>query len=208
MSLKVLCNSDKGLLFIVSAPAGTGKTTLVNRLQKEFPCVIQSLSFTTRPKRTDETDGVDYRFITKQEFEERIERGEFLEYATLYGEYYGTSRVWVEEHLQQGKHVVLVIDTQGALKLMGTLPLATVFILPPSIEELRARLMNRKTESSEVIEKRLSWAEGEIQQSCHYDYVIINDNIDIAYDVLRSIFIAEEHRQKRLTSENVIPKKS
>lgn len=198
MSLKVLGNKKSGSLFIVSAPAGTGKTTLVNMLKKEFSCLIQSISYTTRKKRAGEIDGVDYHFIEKSGFEELIRRGEFLEYVSLYGNYYGTTRSSVEKQLEMGKHVVLVIDTQGALKLIGTLPLRSIFIMPPSVEELHRRLTDRDTESSEVIEERLSWAKQEMERSHHYDYLIVNDDVAVAYDVLRSIFIAEEHSQQHL----------
>ena len=111
---QVLGNISKGLIFVVSAPAGTGKTTLTQMLVDEFPCVIESISFTTRKIRGDEVQGVHYNFISKEEFEEKIADGDFLEYAEIYGEYYGTSRSWVESKRNEGKHVVLVIDTQGA----------------------------------------------------------------------------------------------
>lgn len=194
MIQKVLGNQAQGKLFVVSAPAGTGKTTLVSMLKKEFSCVVQSISFTTREKRNGEVDGVHYRFITKDEFEQRIGNGDFLEYVTLYGNYYGTSKSWVDEHLKQGKHVVLVIDTQGVLLLKNKLPLKTIFIMPPSLDELRRRLTQRKTEVSSVIDQRVEWAKEEVTKIGEYDYVIPNEDVAVAYDILRSIFIAEEHR--------------
>jgi len=194
---KLLGNVEKGLVFVVSAPAGTGKTTLVEMLLAEFSCVVKSISYTTRQPRSNEIGGVHYNFVEKQEFKDKIAFGDFLEYVKLYGQYYGTSRQWVEEQQRQGKHVVLVIDTQGALQLMPILKATYVFIMPPSIDELRNRLVKRQTETPKVIEERLAWARSEIEYSRHYDYCIVNDLLQNAYEVLRSIFIAEEHRIKR-----------
>lgn len=186
----------EGLVFVVSAPAGTGKTTLVKRLTQEFPYVKSSISFTTRKPRQEEMNGVDYNFISKDEFEAKIKAGELLEYVQLYGFYYGTSRIWVEEQLKKGNHVVLVIDTQGGLKLKEKVPAIFVFIEPPSLEELKRRLLLRKTEPDCVIEQRLACATREIVQGKQYNYRIINDQIDAAYQVLKSILVAEEHRIK------------
>lgn len=191
---KVLGNLEKGLLLVISAPAGTGKTTLTNMLVDEFPCVVQSISFTTREPREGEVPGVHYNYITKHEFAERIERGDFLEYAQIYGNFYGTSREWVEKQQNAGKHVMLVIDTQGATQVKAKTQAKLVFVKPPSFEDLRLRLTMRKTESSRMIEKRLEWAKHELEAEKHYDYLIINDDLDIAYQALRSILIAEEHR--------------
>lgn len=190
----LLGNLKKGRIFVISAPAGTGKTTLVEMLVKEFPCVVQSVSFTTRPKRTNETSGDHYHFVTPQEFEKKIAEHEFLEYVKLYGDYYGTSKVWVENQLSIGKHVILVIDTQGALQLMNKLDACFIFIMPPSLETLKQRLIQRKSDSEEAIAKRLNWAAKEIEAARYYEYQIVNDNLPIAYQVLRSIVIAEEHR--------------
>lgn len=194
MSNKVLGSLKKGLVFVVSAPAGTGKTTLTQMLVKEFPCCVQSLSFTTRPPREQEENGTHYNFIKREEFEKRIEEGEFLEYAEVWGNYYGTSKKWIEAKQNEGKHVVLVIDTQGAMQIRGHYPAVFIFILPPSLEELRRRLLERRTESDEVIEKRLSWAQKEIEISKNYDYRFVNYDLTEAYQVFRSLFIAEEHK--------------
>ncbi len=194
---KLIGNLDKGLFFIVSAPAGTGKTTLVNRLVEEFPSVVRSVSFTTREPRTGEIEGVHYNFLKENEFKDKIDAEDFVEYVNLYGFYYGTSKTWLSEQVNQGKHVVLVIDTQGGLLLKKKLNATCIFIQPPSMEELRLRLIHRKTENVEVINKRLAWAEKEIADSKNYDYQIINDELDIAYNVLKSIIIAEEHRVVR-----------
>lgn len=194
MSLKLLGNRKHGHIFIVSAPAGTGKTTLVNKLVQEFPCVVQSVSYTTRVPRPGEVEGVHYHFISKASFENKIDEGEFLEFVCLYGCYYGTSKKWLKNNLDAGKHVVLVIDTQGAGYLRQRIDATAIFILPPAMDELKRRLENRGTESYEKIEERLSLAKEELKTVELYDYAIINDDLEIAYQVLRSIFIAVEHR--------------
>lgn len=184
-----------GKPFILSAPAGTGKTTLVGMLTKEFSCVVASVSFTTREPREGEIHGVHYNFVSHEAFEEKISSGDFLEYVKLYGNYYGSSRTWVEEHLNRGKHVVLVIDTQGALLLRDKWKVTSIFVKPPSLDELKFRMISRGQDSIETIERRLAWAEREIKASRYYDYEIVNQDLSTAYQVLRSIFIAEEHRQ-------------
>lgn len=193
-SYELLGNLKKGLPFIVSAPAGTGKTTLVKRLVKEFPCVSASVSCTTRSPRPGEHEGRDYHFLTEKQFNDRIVAGDFLEYVQLYDCFYGTSRTAVFKQLEEGKHVILTIDTQGAQKLRELFPAVTIFIEPPSLEVLRKRLMSRHTESPERIKERLEWAEKEMLAAGQYDYIIVNDNLDTAYEVLRSIIIAEEHK--------------
>ena len=184
----------KGLLFIVSAPAGTGKTTLTERLVAEFPCVVQSLSTTTRKPRGDEVEGVHYRFVTREQFLQEVEEGQFLEYAEVYGEYYGTHKKSVEQQRLSRKHVVLVIDTQGAELVRSNSEVVSIFIAPPSMEELRKRLELRQTESQERIAERLKWAESEIKRAAEYEYFLINDDLEITYQVFRSIFVAEEHK--------------
>lgn len=198
MVLQLLGNRKRGLAFIVSAPAGTGKTTLVNMLTKEFPCVVANVSYTTRKPRQGEIEGTHYHFVNKEEFKKRIEAGEFLEYVCLYEEFYGTSRKWIEERLSAGKHVVLVIDTQGAVFLKDKFPAISIFLKPPSIEELEKRLNKRATESYQKIIERLEIAEQEIEALKYYDYEIVNDNLKVAYEAFKSIFIAEEHRIKNL----------
>lgn len=190
----LLGETKEGLTFIVSAPAGSGKTTLVQKLVHEFPSIVASISYTTRQPREGEIQGVHYHFITDSEFEAKIAANDFLEYVKLYGTYYGTSRQWIKEQQQQGKHVILVIDTQGALQLKGKIPAVLIFIRPPSIEVLRYRLIQRQTESLEVIEKRLKWAQMEFEVAQQYNYQLTNDDLETAYQVFRSIFIAESHR--------------
>lgn len=186
----------KGLVFVVSAPAGTGKTTLVRMLLEEFHHVGISVSFTTRPPRINEVPDRDYVFIDLPQFEKKIEEGEFLEYAKVFNNYYGTSRKFVEAQQEKGKHVILVIDTQGAQHIRKQLDAIFIFISPPSLEELRTRLCRRMSETEDAIEHRLSWAEKEIAMAPKYDYHIVNDHLKVAYDALRSILIAEEHRNR------------
>lgn len=186
-----------GLCFIVSAPAGTGKTTLVKMLVEEFPRVVSSISYTTRKKRQGETEGKDYHFITKEAFEAKIAASDFLEYVQLYGDYYGTCRKWVLDKMKQGIHVVLVIDTQGAMQLKKLFTAVYIFISPPSLEVLKERLAKRKTESPDAMVKRIAWAAQEMAAAPQYDYHIINDDLSTAYQVLRSIVIAETHRGEK-----------
>lgn len=194
MEYKILGNNPKGLAFVVSAPAGTGKTTLVSMLTKEFPFVVGNVSYTTRPPRAGEVNGVHYHYVSVEEFEAKIHSGDFLEYVKLYGYFYGTSRSAVEDQLLQGHHVILTIDTQGAMQLKNKFPAIYVFLEPPSMEVLRQRLLGRQTESEEAVHERLELAASEILAAQHYDYIIVNNDLNIAYQVLRSILIAEEHR--------------
>lgn len=194
--MKVLGELKKGLIFIVSAPAGTGKTTLVRKLQEEFSCVVESISYTTRPPRPLEIPEKDYHFITTSEFEQKIQEGEFLEYAKVFSHYYGTSRKFLGIQRSLGNHIILVIDTQGAMYLKKSLDAIFIFIRPPNLDILKKRLLARKSENPEAIEERLSWAKKEMDQAKHYDYQIVNDQLDTAYDILRSILIAEEHRTR------------
>lgn len=196
----ILGKGAKGLAFILSAPAGTGKTTLAKRLIEEFPGqVIASISYTTRAPREGEISGKDYHFVTQEEFANRISTNDFLEYVHLYGASYGTSKEWVNAQLEAGKHVLLVIDTQGAMQLKEKFPVILVFVRPPSLEELQARLLNRGTEGPEMRALRLEWAKIELEKAKQYDYQIVNDDLEIAYGVLRSILIAECHRSSHLS---------
>jgi guanylate kinase len=194
---KVLGNAKQGLLFVISAPAGTGKSTLVEKLLKEFPAYLaESCSSTTRTPRVGEVSERHYEFISIEEFEEKIAAGEFLEHAKVFGNYYGTRIEEVERLHASGRHVILVIDTQGAMQMRQGVPAIFIFISPPSLEELRRRLFKRRTEDEEKIQERLLWAKQEIAMAPYYDYHIINDDLDTAYQVLRSIFIAEEHKRR------------
>ncbi|MCB1084510.1 MAG: guanylate kinase [Chlamydiia bacterium] len=184
--------SEKGRLIIISAPAGTGKTTLVRMLIKDYPDrVVQSISCTTRPPRPGEVDGKDYVFLTKKAFDERAHKDEFLEHAIVFGEQYGTSKALVRKMQEQGKDVILVIDTQGALELKKKVEALYIFIAPPSLAVLEERLKRRKTESPETIKKRLKWARRELEQSKHYDHTIVNDRLESAYEALKNIIITQ-----------------
>lgn len=179
--------SNKGKLFILSAPAGTGKTSLMARLVKEVPDTVQSLSYTTRLPREGEVEGDHYRFVTKKVFDEMIERGEFLEHVVLFGESYGTSRRAIEEKLKAGKNIILVIDTQGASHLRGKIQATTIFVSPPSLEALRERLRSRKTETDQKIEERLKVAVEELKRKDEYDYQVVNDDFEEALEELKKI---------------------
>ena len=194
-------DSPRGLLFIISAPAGTGKTTLVDRLCREMSNVCRNVSCTTRAPREGETPGIDYRFLSPQEFAQLEQNGAFLECAQVFGSLYGTLQEDVESLLARGKHVILVIDTQGALQLRMLVEAITIFLKPPSMDALRERLQRRGTESPESVEIRLTWAQHELELARQYDYVVCNDQIETAYDVLRSIVVAEEHRNRHQSKE-------
>jgi guanylate kinase len=184
--------AGKGKLFIVSAPSGAGKTTLVREVLKEFADLSYSVSHTTRALRGNEKEGLDYFFISQAEFEEKISKGDWLEWARVHDNYYGTSRSFVEDCLQRGKSLLLDIDVQGAVQIMASgLNPISVFILPPSFEVLSQRLLNRGTDSKEVIEKRLINAGAEMEQRRRYRYVVVNDDLDTAKKELCSIFKKE-----------------
>lgn len=195
MPQQLIGNLPKGLVFILSAPAGTGKTTLVRMLSKEFPCIVESISCTTRAPRSGEREGIDYHFLSTADFEKKIHQRDFLEYAHVFGYHYGTLHADVEKELNQGKHVFLIIDTQGAMQLKKkAFSGVYIFLSPPSLEELKERLTKRKTDTQETIDKRLHGAKAELEMMAYYDYHLVNDNLDLAYHILRSIVIAEERR--------------
>jgi guanylate kinase len=184
--------AGKGKLFIVSAPSGAGKTTLVREALQQFPGLSYSVSHTTRPPRGDEKEGFDYFFISPAEFEEKITRGDWLEWARVHDNYYGTSRSFVEDCLLRGKSLLLDIDVQGAIQIMASgLNPVSVFILPPSFETLSRRLFSRGTDSKEVIERRLINARAEMDQKDRYRYVVVNDDLDRAKKEFCSIFKKE-----------------
>ena len=196
---KLLGNLPQGLIFVISAPAGTGKTTLVDKLTEEFPSVVRNISCTTRAPRPNEQDGKDYYFFDKKAFEDKIAKGDFLEHATVFGEYYGTSGEFIKKQTALGNNVVLVIDTQGALQLQKKIKDAIfIFISPPTLSALKERLQKRQTENTQSMEERLAFAKHELEMVNHYDYHIVNDSLDTAYNVLKSIFIAEEHKVRNI----------
>lgn len=182
-----LCGKiEKGLVFIVSAPAGAGKTTLVEMLLKEFPGDIErSVSCTTREPRDSEISGRDYIFIDSDDFQKKIKNDEFLEFAKVFSNYYGTLKKTVYDIIDQGKHAFLVIDTQGAFNLRHKIDAFYIFIMPPSIEELQTRLKIRDEDTDESIKERLSWAKDEMKKSQEFDVVIENSHLDEAYSLLK-----------------------
>ncbi|HEX8947487.1 MAG TPA: guanylate kinase [Dissulfurispiraceae bacterium] len=184
----------KGSLFVVSAPSGAGKTTLCQRLCAELPDMKHSVSYTTRTPRPGEINDVHYTFVSKEEFLGMRERGEFIEWAEVHGNLYGTSRKRIEEMTASGLNVLLDIDVQGARQIKGCFPdnSAFIFILPPSMEALRKRLTGRMSDSAEVIERRLKNARGEIGEYKNYNYVIVNDILEEALKELISIVFAEK----------------
>ncbi|HEX7020548.1 MAG TPA: guanylate kinase [Gemmatimonadaceae bacterium] len=185
-----------GLLFVVSAPSGTGKTTLVEHLVKDVPALRMSRSYTSRPVRNGECHGVDYNFVTRARFEEMVAGDEFLEWADVFGNLYGTRRADTEQLLAQGQDVVLVIDVQGArqVRRRQMLPTISIFVLPPSYDVLEQRLRGRCNDPEEAIERRLTAARDEVAAFIEYDYVVVNDDLELCVDRLRSIVIAERAR--------------
>lgn len=190
----------KGFVLAVSAPSGTGKTLLCDRLRDEYSFVRRSISLTTRPKRDGEISGKDYEFVDRDEFLARKNRGEMLETAEVFGNFYGTPRKPVEDAVQSGYVIVMDIDTVGAenIKRQLTKDAVSIFILPPSIEELERRLRARGKDSPEVLKKRLSEAHREISEAKNYDYVIANVDFEVAYRELLSVVLAERARTSRL----------
>lgn len=187
MSNKACC-----LLFIVSAPSGTGKTTVVERLVKVTDRLKLSRSYTSRAPRGDEANGVDYNFVSRETFERMIAGGEFLEHADVFGNFYGTRAEDTTRCLESGDDVVLVIDVQGARKVRRAgLPHVAVFVLPPSYEVLEKRLRGRSKDSDAAIRKRLEVAREEVSAFDEYDYVVINDQLESCVERLRSIVLAE-----------------
>ena len=187
-----------GNIFIVTAPSGAGKTTLVAALLAADRQVQLSVSYTTRPPREGEVHGRHYHFIDRATFEAMIGRGEFLEHADVYGNYYGTSETWIREQLSTGRDILLEIDWQGAQQVRKVFPDAVgVFILPPSIDELERRLRGRGTDSEEVIARRVLAAQGEMRHVGEFDYVIINQNLPVALDELVSVVRASRLRYAR-----------
>jgi len=184
-----------GTIYIVVAPSGAGKTSLVAALLEAEPSVGLSVSYTTRPARANEVDGRHYHFVSGAEFEAMIANGDFLEYAEVYGNYYGTSSGWIRSRLAEGKDILLEIDWQGARQVRRAFPEAVgVFIVPPSIEELERRLRGRATDSDEVIARRLASARAEIEMVSEYEYIVVNDNFERARFDLVSIVHAQRLR--------------
>ena len=188
----------RGLLLVVSSPSGAGKTTLCMRLREEFNIGF-SVSYTTRQPRVGETEGVEYHFVSHERFQEMAAADEFAEYAMVHGNMYGTSARQVSAALGQGQDLLFDIDFQGGRQLRQRFPneVMLVFILPPSLRELERRLRRRATDADEVIARRLKVARSELAHYDEYDYLIVNDNFDRAYDALRAIYVAATHLRHR-----------
>ena len=191
---------SRGLLIVVSGPSGAGKDTICNRVIENMKNIKLSISMTSRAPRGKEQDGVDYYFISKEEFEEKIKNDEFLEYAVVHNnQYYGTPKAHIEEDLKKGISVILVIDIQGALKIQEKVKEALfIFIVPPSMEELKSRLLKRGTETKDKILERFKTAYKEINEYKKYNYIVVNDKVDTAVDKVESIIKAEKCRVDRI----------
>ncbi len=188
----------KGMLLVISGPSGAGKGTLYNRVLAADPTITFSVSYTTRGPRPGEVDGKDYCFVTEEQFRQMLDRDGFLEHADVHGHLYGTPRQPVLDALEAGRSVMLDIDPQGALQVMEKMPdCVSVFILPPSFAELRRRLTGRGTEKPEEIERRLRNARGEVQLMGKYQYLVVNDDLEVAYRTLQGIVDAEKQRSSR-----------
>jgi len=197
-----MSNDRRGLLFIVSAPSGAGKTTLVERLVEQLPNLKMSRSYTSRRAREGEADGVDYNFVSLERFEAMIAAGEFLEWADVFGNLYGTRAHDTERLLAGGYDVVLVIDVQGARKIRASgLETTTVFVMPPSLAELEQRLRRRSKDPEDAIQRRLAVARAEVAAFADYEYVVVNDELTNAVDRLRSIVMAERAALPRMREE-------
>jgi guanylate kinase len=195
-----MSSDSPGLLFIVSAPSGAGKTTLVERLVERVSRLRMSRSYTSRDARPGEGDGVDYNFVTREQFERMIEAGAFLEWADVFGNLYGTSAIDTDRMLASGDDVVLVIDVQGARKVRSRgLNACSVFVMPPSFEVLEQRLRGRSKDSDPAIQRRLEVARKEVAAFEEYEFIVINDELESAVDRLRSIVVAERAKRARMT---------
>jgi len=194
-----------GSLFIISAPSGAGKTSLVTKLIEKDQLIQVSASSTTRPKRPGEEDGINYHFLTLDAFESKVAEQDFLEHAKVFDHYYGTSKSSVEKQLKDGKDVILEIDWQGAQQVRQLVPEAiSIFILPPSLRALEQRLKSRATDSDEVIARRMQDAVSEMQHYKESDYLVINNVFDIDLEALHTIFLADRQTLNRQYSQHQV----
>ncbi len=190
--------NHRGMLLVVSAPSGAGKTTIVKEVLRQYPSFGFSVSATTRDKRPGEVDGRDYHFLTRKEFEDRIARGELVEYEEIYSNYYGTLKSEVENSLRRGKDIVFDVDVNGGLSIKSRFPEAVIiFVKPPSVEILRRRLEGRGSETKEQIERRMGRVEMELEKGGQYDYIIINDELNRA---VSEVFDIINNKRKELSS--------
>ncbi len=190
--------TEPGLLIIISAPSGTGKSTLCRKLISDFPNARYSISVTTRSPRRGEVQGKDYFFVSRNEFEEKIKNDELAEWAQVHGHYYGTPGEFLKKNLAKGRDVLLDIDVRGAMKLKKKYPQAvSIFLAPPSFSELRRRIKGRRKNSEATIKKRLTNARWEMGRIESYDYLVINDRLADAFTMIKSIILAEKSKVKR-----------
>ncbi len=190
--------TNTGTLYVIAAPSGTGKTTLVKALTDSLSLITVSISHTTRPKRPNETDGVNYYFIDKPEFDRMIEHHDFLEHATIFDHFYGTSKSWVEKTLAHGMDVILEIDWQGHQQIKKLFPQSiSIFILPPSLEDLHNRLSTRNQDHPDIIKKRLADARKTVSHLAEFDYLVINDEFSHAVHDLTCIVVANRLERQR-----------
>lgn len=191
---------NKGLVIVISAPSGTGKTTVCKYLLENIPKLKFSISYTTRPKRHGEIDGRDYFFVDKKKFVKMIQEKKFVEWATVYNNFYGTPKKELEKKINSGEDVLLDIDVQGGKNIRKFFPEGIyIFLLPPSWTALKKRLINRRKDSIEQINLRLKNAEKELQYIKYYDYIVINDNLNQTFKIIESIITAEKHKQTRFS---------
>ena len=196
-TIKNMTNTAKASLFVISAPSGAGKTSLVSALLQQTDDIQVSISHTTRPMRPGEEDGVNYHFVSREGFEEQLTAGRFLEHAEVFGNYYGTSRDWVEQKLADGVDVILEIDWQGAQQIRQLIDCTSIFILPPSVETLRQRLTQRGQDDETVINRRMAEAQAEISHYSEADYLIINDDFSTALTELHALIISQRMEMAR-----------
>lgn len=195
-------SEQKGILFILSGPAGVGKGTVRKRLFEQETHLKYSVSATTRNIRPGEVEGVDYFYKTKEQFEEMIKKGQLLEYAKYVDNYYGTPKSYVLEQLENGNDVFLEIEVQGAMQVKRNFPEGVfIFLFPPSLEELKNRIVNRGTETNDVIIERLKEARNEIELMREYDYVVVNDDVDEAVAKVKSIIVSEHCKRERFEQQ-------
>jgi guanylate kinase len=198
-------SKGKGLVFIISAPSGTGKTTLVKRVMEDVSCLRFSVSYTTRPPRAGEREGEDYHFVSPAVFQEMVEKGEFLEWAEVLGSRYGTPRVDLKALAAEGIDLILDIDTQGAKKVREKVDSPVlIYLLPPSLEDLEDRLLKRDLDSPERIKFRMANAQKDMDESRQYDYIIVNDRLEEAAEKLKAIIRSERGRERK---ESILEKR-
>jgi len=194
--------SGGGLLLVVSAPSGAGKTSICRDMMKMFPEIVYSVSYTTRPPRPGEVDGRDYRFISDTDFRAGIARGDFIEWNEVYGSLYGTSGSDIRELLGKNKDIILDLDTKGAINLKKLFPEGIyIFISPPSLEELKKRLRKRGSETSKDLKIRMDNALEEMKEAFWYDYLIFNEKLPVAVEQFKSVYLAEKCRRERLENK-------